>query len=103
MKLIKQISTGRTVHREDPHSDQSIHNASLFTKIALEDLQVVDDEITEDQFATRSNDELPPLDRIRHLEQTLTSRRIRDALANDAGKKFITDVEALIQLERDKL
>ena len=40
---------------------------------------------------------------IQRLEATITPRRLRDALANDEGKKFITDVEALIKLERDKL
>ena len=33
----------------------------------------------------------------------LTPRRLRDALANDAGKKWVADVEALIATERGKL
>tara|TARA_R110000824_G_scaffold307608_1_gene495098 strand:+ start:185 stop:496 length:312 start_codon:yes stop_codon:yes gene_type:complete len=103
MKLIKQISTGRTVHREEPHGDKSINNASLFTGIALEDLQVADDNITEDQYAARINDELLPLDKIAQLESTITPRRLRDAIANDAGKSWVAAVEALIDTERGKL
>ena len=40
---------------------------------------------------------------IRRLEATITLRRLRDALANDAGKKWVADVEALIATERGKL
>jgi hypothetical protein len=40
---------------------------------------------------------------IQRLEATITPRRIRDALANDAGKKWVADVEALIATERGKL
>ena len=103
MKLIKQISTGRTVHREEPHGDKSINNASLFTGISLEDLQVADDIITEDQYNQLLQDELLPLDKIAQLESTITSRRLRDALANDAGKEWVAAVEALIATERAKL
>jgi predicted RNA binding protein with dsRBD fold (UPF0201 family) len=40
---------------------------------------------------------------IEKLESSITPRRIRDALANDAGKKWVADVEALIATERGKL
>ena len=103
MKLIKQISTGRTVHREIPHGDKSIHNAAFITGIALEDLQVAEDNITEDQYTARINDELLPLDKIAHLESSITPRRLRDALANDAGKSWVAAVEAKIATERGKL
>ena len=103
MKLIKQISTGRTVHREEPHGDKSINNASLFTGISLEDLQVADDIITEDQYNQLLQDELLPLDKIAQLESTITPRRLRDALADDAGKEWVAAVEALIATERAKL
>ena len=42
-------------------------------------------------------------DEIQRLEATITPRRLRDALANDAGKKWVADVEALIATERGKL
>tara|TARA_R100000951_G_C2483009_1_gene132091 strand:+ start:233 stop:475 length:243 start_codon:yes stop_codon:yes gene_type:complete len=44
-----------------------------------------------------------PKREIARLEATITPRRIRDALANDAGKKWVADVEALIATERGKL
>lgn len=102
MKLIKQISTGRTVHREVPHGDNSINNAAHFTGISLQDLQVADDNITEEQYDTRLNDELLPLDKIARLEATVTQRRIRE-MTTDAGKKWMEDLEAKIATERSKL
>jgi hypothetical protein len=42
-------------------------------------------------------------DEIRRLESTITPRRIRDALANDAGKSWVAAVEAKIATERGKL
>ena len=102
MKLIKQISTGRTVHREVPHGDNSINNATRFTGISLEDLQVADDNITEEQYETRLNDELLPLDKIAQLESTVTPRRIRE-MTTVAGAKWVDDVEKLIAIERAKL
>ena len=44
-----------------------------------------------------------PYREIARLESTITPRRLRDALANDAGKKWVADVEALIAIERGKL
>jgi hypothetical protein len=102
MKIIKQISTGRTVYREDPHSEKTIGNAVHDTGVALEDLQVVDDNITEDQYAVRLNDELLPLDKIARLESTVTPRRIRE-MTTVAGAKWVDDVEKLIAIERSKL
>ena len=43
------------------------------------------------------------LSEIHRLESTVTNRRLRDALASDEGKTWITDVEALIATERNKL
>ena len=103
MKIIKQISTGRTVYREVPHSEKTIGNAVNDTGVALEDLQVADDNINEDQYTVRINDELLPLDKIAQLESTITPRRLRDAIANDAGKSWLANVEALIDTERGKL
>ena len=40
---------------------------------------------------------------IARLESTITPRRLRDALANDAGKSWVAAVEAKIATERGKL
>tara|TARA_R110000751_G_scaffold10362_1_gene37994 strand:- start:44 stop:382 length:339 start_codon:yes stop_codon:yes gene_type:complete len=40
---------------------------------------------------------------IQNLESTITPRRLRDAIANDAGKSWVANVEALIDTERGKL
>jgi hypothetical protein len=42
-------------------------------------------------------------DEIHKLESTITPRRLRDALANDAGKSWVAAVEAKIATERGKL
>jgi hypothetical protein len=42
-------------------------------------------------------------DEIHALEATITPRRLRDALANDAGKSWVAAVEAKIATERGKL
>jgi len=102
MKIIKQISTGRTVYREDPHSEKTIGNAVNDTGVALEDLQVADENITEDQYTARINDELLSLDKIARLESTVTQRRIR-AMTTVAGAKWVDDLEKLIAIERAKL
>ena len=40
---------------------------------------------------------------IQRLESTITPRRLRDALASDAGKSWVAAVEAKIATERGKL
>ena len=37
------------------------------------------------------------------LEETITNRRLREALATDDGKAWVADVETLIAVERAKL
>lgn len=103
MKLIRQISTGRTVYREEPYHEKTLVNGSLWTGIDVSDLEVHTQELTEDQYNKLLQDELLPLDKIAKLESTITPRRLRDALANDEGKKWVADVEALIATERGKL
>jgi len=44
-----------------------------------------------------------PYREIARLESTITPRRLRDALANAAGKTWVAAVEALIATERGKL
>ena len=44
-----------------------------------------------------------PYREIARLESTITPRRLRDALVNDAGKSWLANVEALIATERSKL
>jgi hypothetical protein len=44
-----------------------------------------------------------PYREIEKLESTITPRRLRDALASDAGKSWVAAVEAKISTERGKL
>jgi len=43
------------------------------------------------------------LQKIKELEDSVTPRRLRDALANDEGKAWVAAVELKIKTERDKL
>ena len=42
-------------------------------------------------------------DEIERLENTITNRRLRDALASDEGKVWVAEVEVKIATERGKL
>jgi hypothetical protein len=82
MKIIKQISTGKTVHREVPHTNNTLSNASAITEIVIADLQVVDDDITEEQYATRSLDELPWEDKMRRSDTLYMPRYLEDLITD---------------------
>ena len=102
MKLIRQISTGRTVYREEPYHEKALVNGSLWTGIDVSDLEVHTQALTEDQYNQLLQDELLPLDKIAQLESTVTPRRIRE-MTTVAGAKWVDDVEKLIAIERAKL
>tara|TARA_R110000737_G_C14480557_1_gene468445 strand:+ start:562 stop:882 length:321 start_codon:yes stop_codon:yes gene_type:complete len=80
MKFIKQISTGKSVYREAPHSDKTLGNASNDTGIALNDLQVVDESLTDEQWNQKCEDAKPWIEKIadtdagmpRHMEDLIT-------------------------------
>ena len=102
MKLIRQISTGRTVYREEPYHEKALVNGSLWTGIDVSDLEVHTQALTEDQYNQLLQDELLPLDKIAQLESTVTPRRIRE-MTTVAGAKWVDDLEKLIAIERAKL
>jgi len=54
MQYIKQKSTGKIVYREDPHSDKTITNAVIDTKIELSDLEVVEENWSESDWETNT-------------------------------------------------
>ena len=60
---------------------------------------ITKDTATENSVTAKKN----AMAEIQELESSITPRRLRDALANDAGKKWVADVEALIATERGKL
>ena len=92
MKIIKQKSTGKIVYREDPHSDKTITNAVIDTKIELSDLEVVEENWSESDWETntvsysdRRKAEYPPatdyLDGIVKGDQAQVDKYIADCLA----------------------
>jgi len=92
MKIIKQKSTGKIVYREDPHSDKTITNAVIDTKIELSDLEVVEENWSESDWETntvsysdRRKAEYPPatdyLDGVVKGDQAQIDKYIADCLA----------------------
>jgi len=60
---------------------------------------ITQDTATENSVTAKIN----AMNEIVRLESTVTSRRLRDALANDEGKSWVAAVELKIKTERDKL
>ena len=85
MKYIIQISTNKIVHREEPHSNTTISNASTLTGIDVSDLRVVDENITEDQYCNRLNGELPWADQMAESDRTMLPRYLEDHIRDDHG------------------
>ena len=59
MKYIKQISTGKIVHRENPHTDKTLDNAANEHNIDKADLEVVEENWTEDEWNNAWHNQLP--------------------------------------------
>tara|TARA_R100001594_G_scaffold18486_1_gene36620 strand:- start:399 stop:764 length:366 start_codon:yes stop_codon:yes gene_type:complete len=89
-------------------SSRMDHDRTFFVKSANE---LSEDEVTKvkESLAKHTHDEDPKKSeteamlKIQELESAITSRRFRDALASDDGKKWIADQEKLIAVERAKL
>ncbi len=54
MKYIKQKSNGKALHREVPHSDQAIVNASRRYGVDVSDLEVAEENWSEEDWITHS-------------------------------------------------
>jgi len=59
MKFIRQKSTGQIVHRELPHTDKTLDNAVHTHNIDKSDLEVVEENWTEDEWTVAVNNQLP--------------------------------------------
>jgi hypothetical protein len=83
MKFIRQISTGVTIYREEPHRVDAkvLGNASMHSGISLSDLHVVDEDLTNEQFSTEMQAARPWEEKMidtdfgmpRHMEDLITS------------------------------
>jgi hypothetical protein len=63
MKFIKQKSTNKIVYRESPHTDKTIDNAVMDTGILESDLEVVEENWTNDEWTVAMNNQLPYSDK----------------------------------------
>ena len=95
MKYIKQISTGKIVHRENPHTDKTLDNAVIEHNINKADLEIVEENWTEDEWNSAWHNQLsyeekrrksyPPmtdyLDGIVKGDQVQIDKYIADCLA----------------------
>jgi hypothetical protein len=92
MKYIKQISTGFAVHREEPHTDKTLSNASVQTKIPLTDLQVINDSTTEVQWNQKCEDAKPWIEKIADTDAGMPrfAEDILDGMPNKLSVAKIT-------------
>ena len=95
MKYIKQISTGKIIYRENPHTDKTLDNAVIEHNIDKTDLEVVEENWTEDEWNSAWHNQLfydekrrksyPPatdyLDGIVKGDQAQVDKYIADCLA----------------------
>ena len=58
MQYIKQKSTGFAVYRESPHVSTTLTEAIRHTGIAIEDLEVVEENWTEDEWNSALHNQL---------------------------------------------
>ncbi len=63
MKFIKQKSTNKIVYRESPHSDKKLANAVIDTNIPESDLEVAEENWTDDEWTVAMNNQLPYSDK----------------------------------------
>ncbi len=59
MKFIKQKSTNKIVHRESPYTEHTIDNAVTILGIDKSDLEVAEENWTDDEWNSAMNNQLP--------------------------------------------
>ena len=114
MKYIKQISTGNTILRGDPHRDYKVtHNgpggtivkASKISGIDISDLEVADEPITTAQFTQKVNDSMSWENKMKRSDRTLTRKdedHITELHGGDAGTWLQSTYDAKIALRATK-
>ncbi len=70
MKFIRQKSTGQIVYREMPHTDKTLDNAVDTQQIDKADLEVVEENWTEDEWNNALQNQLSYADKRRPLYGT---------------------------------
>ncbi len=92
MKLIRQISTGKIVYREEPYHQKALVNGSLFTGIDVSDLEVHTQELTEEQYEKLLQDEASYADKRRPLYGTWEEQL--DMMYHGTWKDHVAKVKA---------
>ena len=85
MKYIKQVSTGKAVYREEPHTDKTLQNASIEHKIPVNDLEVVDESLTDEQWNAKAYDAKPWALKMKASDSTMIPRWLEDHIRDDHG------------------
>ena len=97
MKYIRQISTGVSVFREAPHTDNTISNAVIIKKIPLSDLEVINESLTEDEWTTKYLDDEPWSLKMHRTDSGMSRARedhikdVLDGVAQDASEQVRYD------------
>ena len=83
MQYIKQKSTGLAVYREVPHVSTTLTQAVRHTGIAVEDLEVVDEPLTGEEWNQKAEDARPWTEKMIESDQTLIPRWGEDMIDRD--------------------
>ena len=114
MKVIKQVSTGRIVWRESPHNDdpfevtsvltvpKTLQSASKVLNIPHSDLEVVDENLTEETYTAKVNDELPWEEKMSNSDINMMSRVVEDILDGMPDKSGVAQITLdRLQVKKD--
>ena len=96
MQYIKQKSTGLAVYREVPHVSTTLTQAVRHTGIAVEDLEVVDEPLTGEEWNQKAEDARPWIEKMIGSDQTLMPRWAEDIMDH-------MDMADVPQQTKDKL
>jgi hypothetical protein len=96
MQYIKQKSTNKIVYRESPHTDKTLANAVIDTGIPDSDLEVVEENWTDDEWVNALQNQLGYADKRKTAYPS-----IQDQL-DDLYHNGIDGWKATIKVTKDK-
>ena len=92
MEFIKQTSTNKIVYRESPHTDKTLANAVIDTGIPESDLEVVEENWTDDEWNNALQNQLGYADKRKPLYGTWEQQL--DMMYHGTWKDHVAKVKA---------
>jgi len=91
MKFIKQKSTGQIVHREMPHTDKTLDNAAHAQRIDKADLEIVEENWTDEEWNNALQNQLGYADKRKPLYGTWEEQL--DMMYHGTWEKHVSKVK----------